>query len=301
MIRAGGAFFELHVRDNITGALDKIQKRIAGFGSILSKVGIGSLKGGAALAAGPLGLLLNGGARLADTAKMAKALDIPIQKMAAFKHAAEQAGVTVEEVMNDTTGKFQELIQGAPLIDPMEAQAALSIQKDFKDSIRALENALTPLLKILAPAVTEVAKFAKENAGLIQIVGGVAAGLLAFGAALSLIGPVFTVLGVGAGVLSAAIGFILSPIGLVTVAFGSLIAYFATQTQQGKETVKALGETFRDMGKTFSDTFGGIVDAVKGGRPGISVQDRRRWHQNSLGRCHAGTAPGVERVYAVDD
>lgn len=264
-IRAGGGYFELFARDNLTKVLDRISARVKAFGSMMSKVGGGLLKGGAALGAGPLALLFGGGSRLAETAQLARQMQVPIELMGKFQHAAERAGVSVEEVMNDTKGRFSDLLNQAPLIDPDEAKAALQIQTDFKDSIRALQDALTPLLKIISPIVTEVSNFIKENAGLIKVVAGVAAALFGVGAAFSLAGPLITIVGAAFGVLSSVVGAIMTPIGLVGAAFAGMVALFLTQTEAGVKIVGDLRASFRDMGETFSTVWGGVVNAVKAG------------------------------------
>jgi uncharacterized protein YraI len=133
--------------------------------------------GGAALGAGPLGLLFGGGSRLAETAQLARQFEIPIQMKGRFQHAAERAGVSVDEVMNDTRGRFRDLLGKAPLVDPRQAESALKIQNDFKDAIRSLQDAMTPLLQVIAPLVSQTAQFVQANAGGVRVLGAVALGI----------------------------------------------------------------------------------------------------------------------------
>lgn len=254
-VRAGGGFWELNLKDKLTGALDKIQARVKGFAANLSRIGTGAMAGGAALGAGPLGLLFGGANRLADTARMARQFEIPIQMMGKFQHAAERAGVSVEEVMNDTRGRFKDLLAGAPLIDPKEAEAALQVQNDFKDSIEALQRALTPVLKLLAPIVSETAKFIQQNAEGAKVVGALSLAMVGLGAAAKLTG--ISIVGVFAAVTS--------PIGLAVAAVAGLTAAFVTQTEAGARLGGMLTDTFKVFGEVFGETWKGVTAAVSSG------------------------------------
>jgi len=254
-IRAGGGFWELNLRDNLTKALDKIQAKVRSFGSMLSKVGGGMMGGGAALGAGPLGLLFGGGSRLAETAQLARQFQVPIKLMGAFQHAAERAGVSVGEVMDDTRGRFKDLLGSAPLVNPKEAEAALKIQNDFKDSIRSLQDALTPILQILAPIVSKVAEFVKVNSGGVRVLGAVAIAITGIGVAAKLTG--LSVVGMFAAITS--------PVGIAVIAIAGLTALFVTNTEAGKEMASTIGESFRGLGEIFGETWGGLVEAVKAG------------------------------------
>lgn len=258
-VRAGGGFWELNLRDNLSKSLDKIQAKIKAFGSMLSSAGGGLMKGGAALGAGPLALLFGGGSRLAETAQLARQFRIPIEMMGKFQYAAERAGVSVEEVMEDTKGRFRDLLGKAPLVDPRQAESALKIQNDFKDSIRALQDALTPLLQVLAPIVSQVARFVQQNAGAVKVIAAVSAGLFGLGLAFKLTGV--SVVGL-AGLVPAAFGAMLSPIGLVAVAAAGLTAAFVTQTETGQKMFADLKAGFNEFLGTATEAWGGIVAAV---------------------------------------
>ncbi|MFO0825126.1 MAG: hypothetical protein U0792_18730 [Gemmataceae bacterium] len=260
-----GGYWELNLKDNLTGALNKIQARIKSFGDRLSKIGKAALVGGAALGVGPLGLRFGSGSRLAETAQLARQFQLPIELIGKFQYAAERAGVSIEEVMNDTAGRFTDLLKKAPTVNSGEAEAALKIQNDFKDSIRALQDSMTPLLKVIAPLVSEVANFVQENAGAVKVVASVAAGLTGLGAAFSLLGPAVTVVGSALGVAGAALGAVLSPIGLVVGAVGGLGYLFATQTEIGQNMTSRIGQGFREIADVAKLSFGGIAEALKKG------------------------------------
>lgn len=55
-VRAGGAFVELFAKDNVSKTLTKLQSRMAGFGSFMSKIGGGAIKAGSLLMAPLAGL-----------------------------------------------------------------------------------------------------------------------------------------------------------------------------------------------------------------------------------------------------
>ncbi len=264
-IRAGGGYFELNLRDKLTKALDKIQSKVKAFGAFMSKVGTTGIAGGAALGAGPLGLLFGGGSRLAGIAQLSRQFQIPIQLMNKFQYAAEAAGVSVDEVMGDTAGRFTDLLAKASPINPAEAEAALKIQTDFKDAIRALQDAMTPLLTVISPIVTEVANFVKENAGAVKVVAAVAAGLTGVGAAFSLLGPAVTLVGSGIGIVGAAFGALLSPVGLAVGAIGGLGYLFATQTKAGQDMTSRIGAGFMEIADVATTAWGGIVAAFQKG------------------------------------
>ncbi|WP_439628813.1 hypothetical protein [Gemmata sp.] len=264
-VRAGGGYWELNLRDNLSKALDKIQARVKAFAANLSKIGGAGLGAGAALGAGPLGLLLGGGSRLADTARMARQFQVPIELMGKFQEAAERAGVSVDEVMGDTKGRFSDLVNQASPVDPEQAKAALKIQTDFAKAVRALQDALTPLLTSIAPVVSEVAKFAKENAGAVKILGGVALAVGGVGAALTVAGPVVAALGTGLGLIGTAAAAVLSPVGLVAAAVGGLGYAFVTQTDAGQKLFAEAKAGFAEVAAVGKTAWTGIADALKAG------------------------------------
>lgn len=275
-IRAGGGFWELVLKDRLSPALDKIQARVKSFGAALSKAGTAGMAGGAALGAGPLALLFGGGSRLAQTAQLARQFEVPIAMMGKFQHAAERAGVSVDEVMNDTRGRFRDLLKNAPLVDAREAQAALDIQNQFKDSVHALQDALTPVLVLVSAGASRVAVFVKENAGLVRVLAAAAAGLFTFGAAakltgISLMGIVGLVPAAFGGLLSV-LGALASPLGLATVAAGALTAKFLSMTDSGRGVLADLHAGFLRLGpgiaeaaETGKKAWGGLVGALKKG------------------------------------
>lgn len=264
-VRAGGGFWELSLRDNLSKALDKIQARVKAFGANLSRVGGAGLGAGAVLGSGPLGLLFGGANRLADTARLARQFEVPIQLMGRFQEAAERAGVSVDEVMNDTRGRFSDLVNQAKPVDPEQARAAEKIQTDFTKAVRALQGALTPLLADLAPVVSKVSEFVQENAGLVKVLGGAALAVGGVGAALTVAGPVVSALGTGLGLVGAAAAAVVSPVGLVTAAVGGLGYAFVTQTATGQKLFAEAKAGFAEVAEVGKTAWTGIANALKAG------------------------------------
>lgn len=264
-IKAGGAYFTIWGKDLLTGTLDKIQRKAVAFSAFMQKTGKVAGVAGLALAA-PLAALFKGGFdRAADIARMADEFQVPIDLMARLKHAADDAGVSVQDVMNDTEGRFDKLIDRASGVDPGSIRAAAEAQRQFSEATRALQYALLPVVEVFAPLLRQFAEFIRQNASAIQVIAMVAAGLLALSAAalatsFAISGALLVIKAVGL-----AIGFLVSPIGLAVAALTGLGYAFLTQTEAGQEMGAALGKMFGEMGETFRMTFGGIVDAVKAG------------------------------------
>lgn len=59
-IRAGGSFYEIYLKDGVSGVLDKVKSKVLGFASFLQRTGANLALGGAALGAGPLAAVLGG-------------------------------------------------------------------------------------------------------------------------------------------------------------------------------------------------------------------------------------------------
>lgn len=257
-IRDSGAFYELFVKDSISKVLDKVQGKVKAFSSFMKSVGGALMGGGAALGAGPLALLFGGGSRLADAARLSRQFQLPIELIGKFQQAAEKAGVSIEEVMNDTEGRFSDLVNGAGLIDPDQARAALQIESDFKDALHALQDAMTPLLSTISPIVTSISKFIQENAEGVRVVAKIAAGIF-------LLGTAFTTVGTLVGGLASAISFIVglvasvfTPLGLLAAGIAGVGVYLASQLFDW-------GKAFDAFSGDATEAWGLIVEAIKSG------------------------------------
>jgi hypothetical protein len=200
-VRAGGAYFEVWGKDALTGTLDKLQKKAATFGAFMQNLGRRSGLAAAALAA-PLALLFRGGAnRAADIGRMAEEFQIPVELMARIKHAADDAGASVQDVMNDTTGRFDKLLARPSGLDPKATQQAAEAQQKFAEATRALEYAMLPLLDVITPIVTQIAEFVKQNSAIVRVLVPVAAGLLAVSVGATAVGPALSLLVGGGGLV----------------------------------------------------------------------------------------------------
>lgn len=264
-VRAGGAWYELYARDNLTAVLDKVQARVARFSEFMRGVGTKLLIGGAALGAGPLAFLFGGTARLASTANLARQFQVPIDLMGRLQYAAEAAGVSVDEVMNDTQGRFRDLIAQAPGIDPEQAKQALATQKAFRDGVRSLQDAMTPLLLTVGPLAKDVSAFVRANAAGVRAVALAAGGLLGLGVAAKVVGFGLSALAGTVGLVTGLFGALLTPIGAVALATGGLTALFLTQTQTGRGMVAELKEGFRGFAQTATEAWDGISAAMAKG------------------------------------
>lgn len=257
-VRAGGGFYEIYAKDGLSGVLEQLKGRVLKFSAFLRGTGAGLMGAGAGLGAGPLAFLLGGTNRAAETARLADQFRVPIAVMNRLKYAADQAGVSVGEVMSDTTGRFRGLLNSAPALDAGAARQAVQVQRDFRDATLALQNAMLPLLKHIAPLVTQFTEFVQANAAGVRVVAGFAAGLTLAGGALVVVGSGLAAAVVSVKALGAAIAFVLSPLGALLAAGAGLGALFVTQTDRGKQG-------FEELRETATTAWSGIVAAVSRG------------------------------------
>jgi len=294
-VRAGGAYVDIYAKDGVRGVLAKVKQDVLSLAGTLRRTGMWTAGAGAAIGGGPLAYLMGGvnrGAQVAQMAEFSQQFKVPIAVMNKLKYAADMAGVSIGEVMNDNTGKFRALIAKAPDMDEGDAKKALQIQQDFKAATQSLENAMLPVVEILAPLVKEFAAFVKENARAVTIIAGVGAALVAVGTSMSLVSIATTAAISGAGLLKTAwLGlarYALVPlIGAVKLLIGTLVALVSggiTAVVGGFTLVtsitglvllavvglavylrKDLVAAFRDIAQTFTQTWSGIMDAVQAG------------------------------------
>lgn len=258
-VRAGGAFYELWGKDGLSGLLESVKKRVVAFNAFLSKVGRN-----AALAAGavtaPLTALFKGGVdRAADLARLSQQLGLPIEMLHRFQYAAEAAGVSLDEVMQDWTGRYSDLIARAPKIDPKDAQAAASAQLELSDATRSLQLALLPLVQVVARYVTKLSQWVKYNADTAKTVFTVGLAVLGFAAGLKLLTMAFAALGpVAAAAWVAAAG----PVGLFALSALTGLAGGVALASYLLDDFEGIKKTARDLGDTLGTAFGGIKDAL---------------------------------------
>lgn len=267
-VKAGGAYVEIYAKDGVSGVLAKVKAQVLDLAGTLRRSGLWVGGAGAAIGAGPLAYLMGGmnrSAQVAQLAEFSQQFRVPIAVMNKLKYAADQAGVSIGEVMNDHVGRFRTLIDQAPGIDPQEAQQALQIQQRFRDSTLSLQNALLPVVRLISPLVTKFAEFVKANAGLALAIGATGAGLFALGTFLTSTGTVLALVVTGVKLFGGALLTLLSPFALVLGIGAALAAGWLTLSSSGRQTASELGTAFRAIGVTFSETWGGIVNSVKAG------------------------------------
>ncbi len=264
-VRGGGAYFELWAKDKLGPVLDKLEKKAKAFGGFMQGISKRAAIAGGALAA-PVAALFTGGLiRAADTARLAAEFEVPIDMMSRLQYAAEAAGVSVQDVMSDTNGKYGDLIDRAPGLDPERAKQAVATQLALKDATLALQDALLTLLDIVLPLVKVMSAFIQRNAAAVKIVAAIAAGLLALSAVVA--GVSFAVSGIVLlfKALVIGVGLLISPLGLAAAAVAGLVYLFVTQTETGKKMADDLIAAFRSIGEIFGETWNGVADAVKAG------------------------------------
>ena len=116
-VRAGGAYFEVFANDKMSGTLDKLKSKAKAFATGLAQTSraailtIGKLGAVGAVAGG--GLLFRGMREAADTKNAADALGISVELMSKFRRVAEDYGVSIDDVLTDTTGRFSQAIDAA--------------------------------------------------------------------------------------------------------------------------------------------------------------------------------------------
>ncbi len=158
-----------------------------------------------------------------------------------------------------------------------------ALWKSLKQVVFAVGGALAPTLKDIAQWVTQVAAafgdWIDENREVVTIVGGLAVGLVAVGAAMLILGPLITGIGtalglVGAvitgfgaaiGLLGAALAALLSPIGLVVAAVAGITAALVLSTDQGNQALGSLSTGFESLLGAAGTAWQGIKDAIAAG------------------------------------
>lgn len=143
----------------------------------------------------------------------------------------------------------------------------------------ALAPVLTEMQKRIAPLITSVIKWIKENKTLVVTVFKIAAAVVAAGIALIILGTLISSAGAVIGGLVAVIGavgtaiailgkiiaLLLTPIGLVILAVVALAGYLIYATGIGGKALAWLGEQFQVLNSDALAAWQGIGDALAAG------------------------------------
>jgi hypothetical protein len=218
-----------------------------------------------------------------EAAERIAAIQDPAEKTAAAIKTFGKAGASLIPMMEDLNSLRQEA-QDLGLVPSDEAVADADAVGDAMDRLKKVVGATVfEVGSALAPAFLDAAsaaqtilvgisKFVRENKQLVVTVAAVGVGLVTAGTALVALGGAVAAAGVVLGGIASAIGAIgtvvgaiLSPIGILTALVVGGVAAWAMWTESGQKTVSALKGLFTDLLGTFKTTFGGIMDALRGG------------------------------------
>jgi len=150
----------------------------------------------------------------------------------------------------------------------------------------ALAPVLTELQQNIAPIITSVINWVKENRTLIVTVFKIAAAVVAAGVALIILGTLISSAGAVIGGLVAVIGavgtaiailgkiiaLLLTPIGLVILAVVALGGYLLYATGVGGKALAWLGERFETLKNDGIAAWQGIADALAAGDIGLAAK-----------------------------
>jgi hypothetical protein len=258
--RTGGALKTAFL--GFTGSLARAR-------DLLKTVGAGLGAAGGAVAAPLLGLFKGATDRAADLQRLNLQLGVPVGVLNKLQYAADRAGVSLDEVMQDTTGRYASLIAQAPAIDPADARAAAEAQNALADATRAVQDALLPLVQIVTPVVKQFGEWVKRNAALVAVLVPVAGGLLAAGAAAGVaavaISGLLTVGGLALKVLGAAAAVVTSPFTLAAVAVGGLVYALARYTETGQKATAQIKGGLAPALDEARGIFGALANAIQKG------------------------------------
>jgi len=150
----------------------------------------------------------------------------------------------------------------------------------------ALAPMLTEMQMRIAPLITSVINWIKENKTLIITVFKIAAAVVAAGVALIILGGVISGFGAALGAIVTVIGAVgtaiailgkiiavmLSPIGLVILAVVALGAFLLHVTGIGAKALAWLGERFETLKGDAVSAWQGISDALAAGDIGLAAK-----------------------------
>lgn len=187
----------------------------------------------------------------------------------ALQEEARRLGITMTD---------EDATSAAALTDALNR-----LNRQFKAIIVQIGAALAPLLTELqqkiAPIITSIINWIKENRTLIVTVFKIAAAVVAAGVALIILGGVIMgfaatlsaiitiigAVGTAIAVLGKIIAFLVSPIGLVILAVVALGAFLLHVTGVGAKALSWLGERFETLKSDAISAWQGIGDALAAG------------------------------------
>ena len=258
-VQAGGAYVRFYSKDDLTKTLDRLRARFNSFGKFMNDTGTKLAVAGAGILAPITALFAGGVNRAAQVGKLAEQYGVSAEKMSRFAFAAEEAGVSLEDVISNQE-RFAKVMARAPVFDSATAKDAIETQRLLKEAYVSLQVALLPLLQTLAPVVAQFAEFVKQNSHLVFIAAGVGAGLLALAVAAKAVAVAVALVTAAIAALKIAAVF-LSPGGLLIAGIIAVGAALLVNSDSAKQ----LGEDFTAMGETAKEAWGGIVAALQKG------------------------------------
>lgn len=223
----------------------------------------------------------------------------------------------IEQGSEGIQESFKRAAATGEIVTTEQAAQAAKLKDTFDDMYKSVKNTLLSVgfaMFGFGDSITEtgdkvtgflgrVREWATENAGLIRSIAQISAGVIAAGLAVAGLGKAITLVGPAVGlvksvvvtaftVMTTLIGGLLSPIGLVVAGIGGIVAALLAWTDTGKAMRGELVSTFQSIGETLSETWGGIVDAVKGGDLELAFEILGRgvksiWAQLMLGLTKA--------------
>jgi len=129
----------------------------------------------------------------------------------------------------------------------------------------ALGPVLTEMAEQLATTAAGIARWVRENRGLIVSIAKIGAGILAAGAAVTALGLAIKAAGVAFGGMAAILALVLSPLGAVLAAVAALGVWLVTSTSAGGKALAWLGGRFAALAEYAKESLGGIADALAAG------------------------------------
>jgi len=262
-MRAGGAFVEVSLRDQLSKQLAGLKARASAFAAGMKAIGSRLvLVGGAALA--PLTALFGGGvSRAENIKKSADAMGITIEQMQRLQYAADVAAVSVEDVLK-APQKYGDLMKNAPILDADTIKESVAASRALRSVWIELQLALAPLITSIGPAIRAFAEFVKQNAGYVRLAFIAAAVTttvgVAFVALASGITSAIVVFGSLATAAKLAFMAITSPVGVVVGAIAAIgaaiVSHWVESTEEGQKS-------FEGLYGTATETIEGIHAALK--------------------------------------
>lgn len=99
-IRAGAAYVEMYIRDNLTKPLDAMGKKLQQWGANVASAGAKIFAAGAAATGSLLGAVTHFAESGAQLARVAQQIGISVEALSELRYAAQQAGLSFEDLQN---------------------------------------------------------------------------------------------------------------------------------------------------------------------------------------------------------